>query len=287
MEKLLKIKTRIKFSALDLSAEIASIYSTVKDCKISSIYNIDNNTYLFKLAKTNCRTYLTIKSGVKLHLVENFVEKNEKPNGFTNKLRKHLKNLLIKNIEQIGAERVCKITIAGVDIENKKFTFYLFVELYAKGNIVFTDSDLRILTLLRPHVYNETAKCLPNEIYPVDEAAKIFADKIILTNKELTPDQITPKSTNYSIVTKLVPCVHQSLAEILLLKNNLRPNDKFDFVNTQTILSVCEEILGFYKTQELKTGYLYFEKGNKYSFELSPVKLDFVSLKDSFVWRHS
>lgn len=276
MEKQTKIKTRVKFSALDLQAEISSIAKTVKECKINSIYSIDGNTYLFKIGKTNVRANLVLQSGVKIHLIDNFVEKNEKPNGFTNKLRKHLKSLFIKNIEQIGAERVCKITIAGVDEENKKFSYFLFVELYAKGNIIFTDSDLRIITLLRPHVYNDLAKCLPNEIYPVHEAAKIFADKIEINLNELSPEKLTVKSTNLSVVSRLVPCVHQALAETNLVKENLRPNDKFDSKNSQIMIKVAETIRQIYTLSDLKSGYLYFEKDKKYSFELSPVKLDFV-----------
>lgn len=79
----------------------------------------------------------------------------EKPNRFTLKLRKHIKDLFLESIEQIGVEWVVKITFKGADKTSKKFTFYLFLEFYAKGNIILTNSDLITLVALREHSYND------------------------------------------------------------------------------------------------------------------------------------
>jgi len=46
----------------------------------------------------------------------------------------------------------------GADKENKAFTFYIYLEFYAKGNIILTDADNMILACLRDHHYSETEK---------------------------------------------------------------------------------------------------------------------------------
>ena len=82
----------------------------------------------------------------------------EKPNKFTTKLRKHIKGLFIDSVEQIGVERVVRITFKGADKENKDFTFFLYLEFYAKGNIILTSADNVVLACLRDHQYSETEK---------------------------------------------------------------------------------------------------------------------------------
>lgn len=277
MDKQAKIKTRQKFSALDLTAEINSIAKTLVDCKINTVYNLDNSTYLIKLGKVNVRANLLLQSGVRIQLLDNFVEKNEKPNGFTNKLRKHLRGAYVRSFEQIGSERVARLTVDAGDDPSKKQHFHLFIELYAKGNIVFTDNDLRILSLLRPHAYSETVKCLPGEIYPLAEAAKIYADKIVLGPEQLTPELIKDKATYGSLAGKLVPCAHQTLTDVTLSKHGLRPGDKYDAKNSARLLAAASDLLANYRLPDLSRGYLYFESGKENSFELSPVPLDFVS----------
>lgn len=44
-----------------------------------------------------------------------------------------------------------KITFKGADKESKKFTYYLYLEFYAKGNIILTDSENVTLCCLRDH----------------------------------------------------------------------------------------------------------------------------------------
>lgn len=49
---------------------------------------------------------MVIESGVKMSIVEDKEEVADKPNNFTQKLRKHLRNLFIEEVRQVGVERV-------------------------------------------------------------------------------------------------------------------------------------------------------------------------------------
>ena len=101
----------------------------------------------------------------------------EKPNRFTLKLRKHLKGLFFDNIEQVGVERVIKITFQRAD-RNKDFTFFLFVEFYAKGNMILTNSDLITMASLRDHEYDEENKVCKDFPYPLKHAAKFYYEDL-------------------------------------------------------------------------------------------------------------
>jgi predicted ribosome quality control (RQC) complex YloA/Tae2 family protein len=276
MEKLKKAKTRSKFSALDLKAEIEYLQPILNGCKINSIYSLNNKTYLFKCGKAGIRVNFFVEAGVRVYAQQNFVEKNEKPNGFTLKLRKHLRSLFIKSIEQVGVERVVKISLSGIDENNKDFIYYLFIELYAKGNIILTDHEVKILALLRSHAYSETARCVVGEIYPLQEAAKYYIDTINIEEEASKTEFVNNKTTNGSFLMKIVPCAHQSLVETSLLKNKINPAAKFEIKQKDSLVIIAKEILAIYSESLGKTGYRYFVKGNKQSFEFSPVSLPFV-----------
>lgn len=58
--------------------------------------------------------------------------------------------------------------------------FHLLLELYASGNIILTDFEYNILTLLRTHKYDEDTKCAVKEKYPFTHAANGTLDSIVI-----------------------------------------------------------------------------------------------------------
>lgn len=150
-----------------------------------------------------------IESGIKFFLQEQSEEVRDKPNKFTQKLRKHIKGLFLESIEQIGVERVVRVVFKGADKANKAFTFFLYLEFYAKGNIILTDANNVILACLRDHAYSETEKVSMKEVYPLHKAAQLYFDNI-----EISPNQMQivvqglKNKKNLSLVNQLVPCAH-------------------------------------------------------------------------------
>ena len=116
---------------------------------------------------------MILDSGIKIQSVKDQEILRDKPNNFSQKLRKHLRNLYLDNIEQIGVERVVKLTFKGANKDNTDFTFYLFLELYSQGNIILTDYSLKILACLREHQYDENNIVKMNFNYPVNLAAPL------------------------------------------------------------------------------------------------------------------
>lgn len=101
--------------------------------------------YVLKLAKPDSpKLLLLIESGVRFHLTQYARDKGDIPSGFTMKLRKHLKSKRIEEITQVASDRVVVFGCGSGEAR-----YHLIVELYDKGNVVLTDAEHNILTLLR------------------------------------------------------------------------------------------------------------------------------------------
>jgi predicted ribosome quality control (RQC) complex YloA/Tae2 family protein len=101
---------------------------------------------------------LLVESGIRIHTTEFTREKNNAPSHFNSKLRKHLKTRKVTAVSQLGTDRIIHITFS----DN---TYHLFCEFYAAGNIVLTDSEFKILLILR-NISSDTLKFNVGEIYP-------------------------------------------------------------------------------------------------------------------------
>lgn len=71
------------------------------------------------------------------------------PSPFAMKLRKHLRNLRLENVTQLGnLDRVVDFRFGSGN-----YAHHLILELYAQGNLILCDGEYRIVALLRTHEY--------------------------------------------------------------------------------------------------------------------------------------
>jgi predicted ribosome quality control (RQC) complex YloA/Tae2 family protein len=125
-------------------------------------------------SSNSSKAFLTMQSGIRFHdTPHHAAEASCMPTPFCSKLRKHLRGLRLQKIQQIGLDRVVIFTFMGGGSaavsasgasgggggSNKCF---LILELYAKGNLILTDQDYKILALLRSHAYQEKKKTTTN-----------------------------------------------------------------------------------------------------------------------------
>lgn len=136
---------KFKFSNLDIVALLPELNERCKSLRVTNVYNVNLKTYLLKLAKfanddeskeqnedVN-KNVLLIESGSRIHLTEFDWPKESTPNGFSMKLRKHIKNKRIESIRQLGLDRIIDIQ-CGI----KEAAYHIILELYDKGNILIT-----------------------------------------------------------------------------------------------------------------------------------------------------
>jgi predicted ribosome quality control (RQC) complex YloA/Tae2 family protein len=114
--------------------------------RVANVYDVSGRLYLLKLAKGGVKQTLLIESGIRIHTTDFIKNKKDLPSGFSMKLRKHLRTKKLTSIKQLGMDRVIDIQF-GRD----EFASHLLIELYAQGNVILTDHEYTILSLLRTY----------------------------------------------------------------------------------------------------------------------------------------
>lgn len=85
---------------------------------------------------------MIIDSGFRCHLTSFSRATATAPSDFVKKLRKFLKTRRVTSVSQIGTDRI-------IEFQFSEGQYRLYLEFYASGNIILTDKELNILTLLR------------------------------------------------------------------------------------------------------------------------------------------
>jgi predicted ribosome quality control (RQC) complex YloA/Tae2 family protein len=161
-------------SAIDVRALVLLLRRKLVGLRMANVYDVSGRLYLLKLSKANRKEHLLIEAGIRLHTTEFLRNKKDVPSGFTMKLRKHMRTKKLEKVEQLGIDRV-------VDLQFGKgeHSYHILVELYAAGNVILTDHEYTILSLLRSHKFDETAKIQIKEKYPFTSAAGMTIDSVI------------------------------------------------------------------------------------------------------------
>jgi predicted ribosome quality control (RQC) complex YloA/Tae2 family protein len=170
------MKQKNRFDGLDVAAMTAQMQSLLGH-KLANVYDgmalatsissdsSGKSTFLFKLANPSSgnkesekdggadsnRNMLLIESGVRFHTTTFYTtsDNNTLPSPFAMKLRKHMRNLRLENVTQLGnLDRVVDFRFGSGERAH-----HLILELYGVGNIIMTDGRYVILALLRVHEY--------------------------------------------------------------------------------------------------------------------------------------
>ncbi|KAL8742682.1 MAG: hypothetical protein Q9190_004877 [Brigantiaea leucoxantha] len=115
---------------------------TLCSLRLVNVYDLSPRIFLLKFAKPDHRQQLLVESGFRCHLTSFSRETAAAPSLFVSKLRKLLRTRRVTSVSQVGTDRV-------IELQFSDGLYRLFLEFYAGGNIVLTDKELNILTLLR------------------------------------------------------------------------------------------------------------------------------------------
>ena len=172
--------------------------------------------YLLKLHKSGGidgetqKEVLVLESGTRFHLSKYSRDKSNTPSNFCLKLRKHVRTKRIEKVEQVGIDRIVDFTIGSGPARH-----HLILELYSQGNVILTDGDYKVLTLLRSHRddANEFA-IMANHPYPIDRSR---------TRTQVTPESVAEAAkanaggTLRALVGKALPYGNQIAEHCVLL----------------------------------------------------------------------
>lgn len=212
--------------------------------------------------------YLIIESSTKFYVLDEFTAINIIPSSFSSKLRKHLKNKRISKFDQINLDRVIDIQFGTNDPEKKFYCNHLMCEFYASGNIILTDNNYKIMTLIHPYVYKDgesqqnLARVSVGNIYPLNFATVTvsleydYIKQIIIEELNKTDKKI--KAKQFMMKLPLIT-FSPSVLEHALIVAGILPNEKID--NCSDIFSdekILQIIATINKMFNLKTfnGYI-------------------------------
>ena len=135
-----------QFSALDLCKWIGTHKEIIESARISQVYRQDIMQVTFALHTKEGKRFLVITPPRNLFLTQSQPATEHKETGFGTFLRQHLKGAIIQKIEQIRSERilVCRLSKGNI-----------FIELFNKGNIIITDTENNIVSILQKQIYKE------------------------------------------------------------------------------------------------------------------------------------
>ncbi|KAG2182712.1 hypothetical protein INT44_005692 [Umbelopsis vinacea] len=210
-----------RFSALDVRATVANLKERLIGLRVQNIYDVTSRTLLFKFAKPDSKELVLIESGIRLHSTQFARDKSAMPSHFCGKLRKHLRTRRLLNVRQLGSDRIVDFEFAGGEMTAG---YHIIVEFYASGNIILTDHEYRILTLLRVVQPSENVKMAIGEIYDAKSIARDFQsvqlEKLQTVLRAAGPKDVLKKviNTNFDY--------GPSLSEHAILVAKLDPNLK-------------------------------------------------------------
>ncbi|KAK6069720.1 hypothetical protein SCUP234_10003 [Seiridium cupressi] len=131
-----------RFSSLDVKVIAHELSASLVSLRVSNIYDLSSKILLFKFAKPDNKKQLLIDSGFRCHLTDFARTTAAAPSVFVQKLRKYLKTRRLTSVSQIGTDRI-------IEFQFSDGQYRLYLEFFASGNVILTDNELKILTLLR------------------------------------------------------------------------------------------------------------------------------------------
>ena len=128
-------------SGIELRYLVNDINKKIDGYYVSNIYGITKDSLLFKFHHPEKSDVLLMLSTFGIWITKVKIEPIE-----PNKLLKHLRNNLLrfklKEVKQIGTERIVYLTLSYFEKE-----FVIVVELFSDGNIIICNNEMKILAL--------------------------------------------------------------------------------------------------------------------------------------------
>ncbi|KAL0937802.1 DUF814 domain-containing protein [Colletotrichum truncatum] len=131
-----------RFSSIDVKVIAHELQENLVTLRLANVYDLSSKILLLKFAKPDNKKQLIIDSGFRCHLTDFTRTTAAAPSAFVTRLRKFLKTRRLTQVSQIGTDRILEFQFSDGQ-------YRLFLEFFASGNVILTDADLKIITLLR------------------------------------------------------------------------------------------------------------------------------------------
>ena len=132
---------KTSLSSLDIAALVAELRPKIVNSWINNIYSIGKNRVILRFRKTTESPFeMVFELGKRFHMTKYFRKKPTTPNNKILSLRKHIRDLPVKDFYQRKLDRVVVFEISYKD------GFYkLILELFGEGNIILVGPNNKII----------------------------------------------------------------------------------------------------------------------------------------------
>ena len=169
-------KVRTRLTAADVAALAANLREELAGLRVSNVYDclptpMSPNSYAVKLSGTpkssmhagsaataaaaadadeagTTKALLVIDAPMRVHTTAIARPRKEVVSVLALQLRKHLRGKRLENVEQLGVDRVLRLSFG-----TGALAMHVIVELYAQGNVLLTDSNDVLVSVMRKHDY--------------------------------------------------------------------------------------------------------------------------------------
>ncbi|MCL5680345.1 MAG: NFACT family protein, partial [Candidatus Marsarchaeota archaeon] len=136
-------------STLDLAA-ITLELGFLKGFYIEKFYELPNLQFRLKLNKSGEGQYNLMIVPGRLLSIASVIVQQDQPTNFSQAVRKRIANSHISDISLFNDDRVLCITVEKGDQHQ-----YIMVEMFGRGNLIITDSDLNIELAYMRHEFSD------------------------------------------------------------------------------------------------------------------------------------
>jgi predicted ribosome quality control (RQC) complex YloA/Tae2 family protein len=174
-----------QISSVDLHYLLKEMQFLV-NARVDKIYHPEKEELLIQLHATGKGKQIIRVIAGKFIFLSDYKEQYESPSGFCMFLRKLLENTKLREISQVGSERIVKL-----GFETKEERLNVYIELFGKGNVVTTDDKDIIINALEQKKWadREIKKGLkyeyPKREFNVFEMNEKEFEKTMKTGQEL------------------------------------------------------------------------------------------------------
>lgn len=247
---------------MDLSLSNLSLKHLVEELKflengfVNNVQTLENNWMKIKIHTKEFGDKQLILTPNALFVSNSSLSAKQNPGGFSALLKKYLNNQRIFSLKQYGVDRIIVFEFAQI---------FMIIELFAKGNIILCDRNMKIIRAMRKEEWKDR-KVGAEEEYkfpsskgtnPIEETEKEFEKKI--------------KENNKSFFGATVDILNASPAILEYLFDELKLDKKKDAkeANPKEIKEIFKKIKETYSSKE---GRVYLSENVLYSCETNKVK---------------
>ena len=172
------------FDGIVLSRVVEALNKRIATGRISKIYTISQNELLMNVRAHNKNQKLLVSIHpmyARVQLTDLNYPTPDSPNALTMLMRKHMDGAFIADIEQVGLDRILKLTLKGRNDFKDEVTYYAYIEIMGKySNFILTYENNKIIECLKRVSPSESSRILqPGIIYeypPLLEKKNPFVD---------------------------------------------------------------------------------------------------------------